>query len=256
MNPLSLRFSKFADGRSVRRWAERADLAETLDLHDLRSLRQSARELQNRVARVARVAEGRLALPLVGSNVVEAPLHSDWTWRPELWRLPLDTPGRAACANESRLGEEVTVFHNDPAPELIFRQTRNSRDEDLAPFGLRMEVFHFGGTYLSIVLDLPGQAVSGLQRRHLVRLAAIIEREQPLEIFARLNIRHGPNTEQIVREIPMGDENIAVDFDLAYSNLNEKRVERAWVDLIFENPNMNMLQIRDLVLSRRPRAEV
>ena len=75
----------------------------------------------------------------------------------------------------------------------------------------------------------------------------------PIEIFARLNIRHGPNVEQLVREFPYGEEVVELDFDLAYSNLNEKRVESAWIDLIFEAPNMNLLRLRDVTLSRRPR---
>jgi hypothetical protein len=29
-----------------------------------------------------------------------------------------------------------------------------------------------------------------------------------------------------------------------------------WIDLIFENPQMNQVTIRDLTLSRRPRADV
>jgi hypothetical protein len=82
----------------------------------------------------------------------------------------------------------------------------------------------------------------------------IVELEKPLEIFARLNIKHGPNTEQIVRELPLNAEEIMVEFDLAYSNLNEKRVERAWIDLIFENPQMSQLVLRDVTFSRRPRA--
>ena len=58
--------------------------------------------------------------------------------------------------------------------------------------------------------------------------------EKPLEIFARLNIKHGPNTEPIVRELPLHKADIVVEFDLAYSNLNEERVEKAWIDLILK----------------------
>ena len=47
-----------------------------------------------------------------------------------------------------------------------------------------------------------------------------------------------------------------VEFDLAYTKLNEKRVERIWLDLIFEGPEMNQVTIRDLTLSRYPRAEL
>ena len=76
--------------------------------------------------------------------------------------------------------------------------------------------------------------MAGLSRAHIFRLDTIVEVERPLELFARLNIRHGPNTEQIVREIPKWEEQSTVEFDLNYSSLNEKRVEHAWLDLIFE----------------------
>jgi hypothetical protein len=117
-----------------------------------------------------------------------------------------------------------------------------------------MDVFKFDGSFLSLVIDLPAEAVEGLRKTHLIGMNAIVETEKPLEIFARLNIRHGPNTEQIVRELPLNQENTTVEFDLAYSKLNEKRVDRAWIDLIFEGPEMNQVTVRDLTFSRRPRA--
>lgn len=84
----------------------------------------------------------------------------------------------------------------------------------------------------------------------------IIELEKPIEIFARLNIKNGPNTEQIVRELDLTQEQTVVEFDLAYSNLNERRIEGAWLDLIFEGPEMNQVVLRDLTFSRRPRAQI
>lgn len=107
---------------------------------------------------------------------------------------------------------------------------------------------------MSLVIDMPNGATDGLNRNHLLRMNCIVEMEKPLEIFARLNIKHGPNTEQIVRELPLQEADIMVEFDLAYSNLNEKRVEKAWIDLIFEGPEMNQVVLRDLTFSRRPRA--
>ena len=109
--------------------------------------------------------------------------------------------------------------------------------------------------FLSLAIDLPDEAVNGLGRRHLIRLETIVEMEKPLEIFARLNVRHGPNTEQLVRELPLNEQNVMVEFDLGYTRLNEKRVENAWIDLIFDGPEMNQVILRDLTLSRRPRAE-
>ena len=90
----------------------------------------------------------------------------------------------------------------------------------------------------------------------MIRLEAWIETERPIEIFARLNVRHGPNTEQIVREFGRIDAVEVIEFDLAYTDITESKVERMWLDLIFEDPEMNQITLRDLTLSRRPRAEL
>lgn len=250
------RATSLLDRRVVRRWARAADASKSVDLHTLKSLRSSARALRRRIDRLIHVADGRLALPLIGSKAIRAPLHSDWSYRPELWRGPLSPPGFAAVETKTRIGDEATIFHDCQISELTFRQVRNTREDDLAPFGARMDVFRFDGSFLSLVVDLPHDAVDGLRKRHLLRLDMIVELEKPLEIFARLNIKHGPNSEQIVREVPVADGASAVEFDLAYTEMNEKRVERAWLDLIFEGPEMNQIIIRDLTLSRRPRAEL
>ena len=87
-----------------------------------------------------------------------------------------------------------------------------------------MDVFNFDGSFLSLVIDFPEASLSSLKRKHLIRLEPIIELEKPLEIFARLNIKHGPNTERVVRELPLNDTVPMVEFDLAYTKLNEKHV--------------------------------
>ena len=109
---------------------------------------------------------------------------------------------------------------------------------------------------MSLVLDLPPAAAEQLKKRHLIRLEAVLEMERPLQVFARLNVRHGPNTEQMLRELPPGDSALAVEFDLAYTELNEKRVERLWVEFLFEDPAMTQIMLRDVTLCRFPRAEL
>ena len=244
------------DRRILRRWRQARMRAETDDLYTLRKMRVRARELRRSVDKVLHVADGRLTLPLIGSNAIQKPLHSDWAYRPELWRGPLSSPGIAAVETRAEIGDEVRIFHDCKISELTVRQVRNTLEEDLAPFGLRMDVFGFDGSFLSLVIELPGEALEGLQRRHLVRMTAMVDMEQPLEIFARFNFKHGPNSEQIVRELEVVDGRAEIEFDLSYTNLNEKRLERAWVDLIFEGPQMNQIVLRDVTFSRRPRAEV
>lgn len=242
--------------RVMRRWARAVESTETLDLPELRALRARARQLRRQVDRVIHVADGRLTLPLIGSNAFQRPMGSDWGYRPEIWRGPLGRPGAVAVETRTAIGEEASVFHDCKVSELTIRQIRNTREEDLAPFGLRMDVFRFDGSFLSLVVELPPEAAQGLKRRHLVRLETKVELEKPLEIFARLNVKHGPNVEQVVRELPLNDADVFVEFDLAYTKLNEKRVERMWLDLIFEGPEMNQIILRDMTLSRRPRAEL
>ncbi len=242
----------FAAG--LRRWSQAARSASGMDLAALRESRNRARRLRTHLDRLIHVAEERLALPMIGNQAFPRPVDADWAWRPELWCGPLPRPGMSSVESQSMLGREATLFHDCARSELTLRQIRNTREADLAAYGLRLDVFRFDGSYLSLAIDLPQEASQGLKRSHLIRIDTIVEMEKPLEIFARLNIKHGPNTEQIVRELPLNEEEINVEFDLAYTKLNEKRVEKMWLDMIFEGPEMNQVILRDLTFSRRKRA--
>jgi len=246
----------FLHKRVLRRWKQAADLADQADPETLRTLRSRARGLRRNLDRVIHVAEHRLALPVIGSNVMRKPMGTDWSWRPALWKGPIPVPGFSSVPGKALISDGTTIFHDCRRSELTIRQIRNTRAADIAPFGFRMDVFRFDGSFLSLVIDLPEEGARGLKLKHLLRMDVIVEMEKPLEIFARLNIKHGPNVEQIVRELPLNEEEVAVEFDLAYSKMNEKRVEKLWVDLIFEGPEMNQIILRDVTFSRRPRAEL
>jgi hypothetical protein len=242
--------------RSMQRWRSMADHVKSLDLAMLSRLRSRARAMRRVLDAVIHEADHRLALPVIGSNVIRKPMGSDWWWRPMLWMGPISVPGIASVPGKALVCDGATLFHDCRRSELTFRQIRNTRETDIAPFGFRMDMFRFDGSFLSPVLDLPEEAARGLKLRHLIRMDVLVEVEKPLEIFARLNIKHGPNIEQIVRELPMMSEEVMVEFDLAYTKINEKRVERLWLDLIFEGPEMNQITLRDVAFSRRPRAEL
>lgn len=241
---------------SLTRWSAAARSAPSIELSELRAKRQWARQLATRLDQVIHVADSRLALPRIGSHAFNRPKGAQWAWRPQLWRGPVSPRGMAAAPSRTPLGDEVVLFHDCDASELTLRQIRNTREEDLAPFALRMDVFAFEGSFLSLVLDFPPDAIEGIRRRHLIRLSTIIETEKEIEVFGRLNIRHGPNTEQIVLNLPVNQRETVVEFDLAYSDLNEKRIEKMWLDLIFDGPEMNQVTVRDLNFCRYPRAEL
>ena len=248
--------AKLVDKRAMGRWGRAVDAAEDLDLDELKTLRARARALRRRLDKVLHIADGRLALPLIGSNAFNKPLHADWIYRPELWRGPVTPLGLAALQSKTVIGNEATVFHDCQLSELTYRQIRNTREEDLAPFGVRFDVFRFDGSFLSLVIDLPHTAVEEIEMRHVFRVETTIETEKPLEMFARLNVKHGPNTEQLVREFPGNSGEISTEFDLLSTKMNAKRVERIWVEIIFEGPELNQIVLRDVTLSRRPRAEL
>ncbi|KAE9632317.1 hypothetical protein FEE96_00630 [Parasedimentitalea maritima] len=242
--------------RALRHWRRDAHLADHAPLSDLRNQRNRAHQLRAHLNQLLHVAEGRLALPQIGSSYFSKPQGTDWSWRPALWRGPLPEPGISSVPSKSKLGDEVQLFHDCTYSELTLRQLRNTREQDLAPFGLRMDVFQFDGSFLSLVIELPPEAAADMTRQHLLRIDTIIETEKKQEIFARLNIKHGPNTEQLVRELPLNEQSVMVEFDLAYSRLNEKRIEKIWLDLIFESPDMNQVILRDLTFSRHLRAAI
>lgn len=240
--------------RVRRRWRRVADVAEQTDLTALRQQRNEARKLSTELDRLIHVADGRLALPKLGASSFPRPHGTDWAWRPQLWCGPLPHPGLSSVPNKARFGEYVQVFHDCTASELTLRQLRNMRLQDLAPFGLRLDVFRFSGSFLSLAIDLPPDAAEGLCRDHILRAETILEIETPLEIYARLNIRNGPNTERIIRKLPLQDTTVRVDFDIADTRINEKRIEKIWLDLIFETPDMNQIILRDLTFARHRRA--
>ena len=242
--------------RTEARWARLAEAAPELESHELRAPRTEARGMRRQLDRVLQAADARLAVPPLGAGLPQLPLGTDWSWRPDLWRGTLREPGAVASGDRTVLGEGVTLYHDCPLGEVVVRQVRNDRPEDRAPYGLAIDVFGFQGSFLSLALNLPEAAVEGLKARHLVRAAMVIDCDRPVKAFARLNIKHGPNLAQPVSNLPEDGRDKVAEFDLAYAGLNDRRIERAWVDLILNDAAMSRIVIRDLVVSRRPRAEL
>ncbi|WP_019953458.1 DUF6478 family protein [Yoonia vestfoldensis] len=241
---------------ALARWRSAAHSADTTDLTALRAQRYQARQLKSTLQELCHKADDRLTLPRIGADTFPRPVGTDWSWRPEAWRARLDRPGCAPVLDKTKLGEEIAIFHDCPRAEITARQIRNTRDIDLSAFGMQLEVFHFDGSYLSLVVDLPAEACAGLHKQHLIRLAVTVVAEQKITILARLNVRNGPNTEQILLTLPQEQGQSVVEFDLAYTQLNAQRAERAWIDLMFQNPAMNRIALHDVTICRHPRAQL
>ena len=72
----------------------------------------------------------------------------------------------------------------------------------------------------------------------------------------RLNIKHGPNTEQLIQAHDLRNTEFGLEFDLEHLKINVNRVEKIWLDLVFETPNFNRISLVDLAFSKRPRVEI
>lgn len=242
--------------RRLGRTADRAQgVLERQPAATLGALRKDLRLVGEKLTRLDQGAArllGRLQTPLPQPD---AP--ADWVWRHDIWHAA--QPGCIAGASGVEVTEGVKLFHDCPMQEIVLRQCRTQAAPPAPPHALALEVYGFAGSFLSLAVDLPKAAAQGLRLRHVIGARMALTLERPVEVFARLNIRHGPNTEQVVREMTpdgAGRRETDIGFDLAYTSMNEKRVEGLWLDLIFEAPAMNRIVIEDLTLYRHPRADI
>jgi hypothetical protein len=249
-------FRTYRTNRALRQWERLADHARNTSLENLRALRGVSRALGHRVGAVSHIAEARLARPVIGSQIIGLPPTTDQSRRPDLWSGPIHPTGYAPAGNDTQIGKEVTLYHDCKKQMLSVRQVRNTNEQDLAPYGLRMDVFTFEGSFLSLVVKAPAEMVAGLTKKHILRLTLRIESERPIEISARLNLKHGPNTEQVSKEIRTDSDASIAEFDLAYVPFTESRAEHIWFDLFFDSPSMNQITLRDLTLSRHARSNL
>ncbi len=238
--------------RALAGWQRRADRVAGIGPARLERLRGRAVELRRHIDRFVLVADGRLERGMAAAGDDGVPLGTDWVWRPDPWTGRLAVPGLAPAGSGSALGGGVHLFHDCPLAEIAVRQRRNPCAAGLPPFGVAVEVFGFGGSFLSLALDLPQAAAQGLGPRHLVRLETVAECERPLGLFARLNLQQGPNVAQVLRQVSADRGGRVVAFDLAA--LPGVPVDRLWLDLIFEAPAMNRIVLQDVRLCRHPRA--
>ena len=246
--------------RAARHWSQLAAGTGAMSNGRLRTLQAEARELRRDLDSLLARAQARLEGPGRAADVLNLPGGTDWRWRPSFLSQRITPAGIAAPQSGEHLGDEAAVWHDCPSQALILRQMPNRNAADLAPYGLQLETLGFCGSYLSVAINLPPSSLDGLTRSHIVRLDAEGGVERPMSIYARLNVGHGPNTDELLRHlgdlVPGVALSRVIEFDLHYLEINEKRLERMWLDLIFEAPQMNSVRIRDLFFSRHLRADM
>lgn len=240
--------------RVLRRAGDLAVQAKNLTPDELRQARRDLERARQIVVQADHLTETAIA-ENEALQPIEAPEHCDWSFRPSPWMKPISPHGRVGFQSPTPIDDVVTLYHDCTSPELGYRQIRNARSQGLR-YALSVEIYRFTGSFISIVQDLPASAARQLTLSHYFTVKLAVESEQELELFARLNLQNGPNTEQMVREMALHNGVALAEFDLAYANVNEKRVEKIWLDLILEAPRMNRLVIWDMTVARALRADV
>ncbi len=243
--------------RALRRWRRAAEAGGTMDIATLAQVAPLARDVAFHARRLAEAADARLGGPRIGQAMIGRPAQCDWAWRPAPWSSALTPVAVAGAVGGTRLAEGVTLFHDCPLAEITLRQSHATDPLRDAPYTLTLDALGFRGSFLSLALDLPGSGATTLRSSHIVIVTTTLRMERSAGLFVRLNVRQGPNTEQLVSELrpldgPGGP--LGAEFDLGFSDINPTRLEAAWIDLIFERPEMNLVAIDDLTVARRPRA--
>ena len=236
-------------------WNNIARHAEAQSLGDLISIRNRAAELRRILDTVIMRADHRADNPRQGSTRMKMPDDADWGWRPDAFSTRMGQINSVIKAQRHDLGSSIAIHHNDEEPEIVVRQFKNIGIDDLAAFGVSLETYQFSGSFLSLAIDLPKDASTGLSKNHIFEVEGKLVLDHPMPVFVRLNVKHGPNVEELLQEVPHGAKRLYLEFDLGFCDLHEARVENVWLDLIFDDPAMNRIKISDMVFYRRPRAK-
>ena len=122
-------------------------------------------------------------------------LHTDALWRPTI-----------AQRHGAREPDPIRTFHDGPKTSLSV-----SRDASHISLTGQDDVGHFA----SVALELPKAFRTALKPRHILRLQAALAVTHAVQTYARLNLRHGPDTYVITRTVQPGTGPCLADFDLA-----------------------------------------
>lgn len=231
----------------LRYWRQklaRATGATRSDLDDLKADAARLRRVLDDIARIAEPAETATALS-------KLPKTTQWSMRPAAWEGILSPSAVAPVKAGTPFGDKVTVYHDCPLSQISLRQ-----EGEGMPVALSLDILDFEGSYLSFAIGMDAKVAKAMNGNHLVRFDVDIETEHPVTATTRLNLRVGPNVEQINRDVDFSRAQKFQEFDLNYIDLDGQKISDAWIDLIFKAPAMNRITIRDAIVSRRPRANI
>ncbi len=175
------------------------------------------------------------------------PAKTQWAYTPDLVNSGFGGGISGTVLTGTELAPRVNLHHDASTAEM---------EISAADGGLGLAFGAFDGSFLSLALGLPEDGLRGLGRNDLVRIALRSESAEPFKAYARLNLAYGPNTEQIVRMLEIGNGESFAEFDIFYSEFDPQRASNAWIDVIFNEPSGRRFTLSDAVILRRVRASL
>lgn len=178
----------------------------------------------------------------------DLPPKTQWGYTPRLWSSSAhEISGNILTGTE--LAENVTLHHDGTGSNFTIKPP-------LENVGLDFEFDNFNGSFISIAFGFPETAAKSIGRHDLLRISMNSNADESFQAYARLNLRHGPNNEQIIRMIDIGDGESFAEFDIFYTEFEPSRASDAWIDLIVNEPGGRKFSLTDVVIIRRVRASL
>lgn len=245
-------FGGIAHSLLIRFLRHRVRSLNTMPADSLRLWRNQSREALVLLRKIEKDSDAFVGDKLGTQSIpIEAPPDATFSFRPSIFYRRISPAGIARPKTSTRLGPDITLHHDLENAEMIARQIRHADRQ--TRYGLSLEAFDLSGSFLSFAIALPPEEAPHTRREDLIRLNYDLALDRRVEVFARLNLRHGPNVEQIVREVDLGSRESYVEFDLFYTKYEPEFGKGIWIDLIFQTPTFNVITLYDLTVIRRPR---
>ncbi len=178
------------------------------------------------------------------------PPKTQWAFTPSLQSGITQHGISGNILTGTMLGTHVTLHHGGDGAQFAIEQT------DDYGAGLVFDFGDFASDFFSLAFEIPLEGVRDLGRQDLLRFILRTQVTEPFEAYARLNLCYGPNTEQIVRMINIGAGESFAEFDIFYTEYEQKRAASAWIDLIINDPSHKRITLEEAIILRRARASL
>jgi len=226
------------------------------DMHALQAARAEALSARAKADSHLRNTEARMrGCP---EPVPNAAAGEEWVKRPAAWSRAIDSTVLPSPASGTEVADDLKVFHDCALSETVLRQKIAPADAP-APFCISLDVLRFEGSFLSLCLQLDEKIATALTQEDILQIEMQARMESQVPVFARLNIKQGPNVHDRVAAFPFaeqGSDRAQVGFDLLYHQLETQALSGAWIDLIFDKPAMNLIEVQDIRISCRKRVSL